>query len=96
LRARWRSRWGFVDKSDIPDDERALSVLAAMESGMTLRQACAQGMKVGDTFTMDMPDLRRAVRLWCWLTRNQLPMRRRAFKFKVTHITSAGGLVSVR
>lgn len=37
-------------------------------------------MKAGDTFTMDLPDSRRLVRLWCWLTRKPLPLVRRAFR----------------
>jgi hypothetical protein len=50
--------------------------------------------KIGDAFTMDHPDIRWRVRAWCWLTRKPLPTKRTVYR--VTHITSAGGLVSVR
>lgn len=51
-------------------------------------------LTVGDAFTMDVPDIRWRVRLWCWITRKPLPSVRQ--QFKVTHVSSAGGIVSVR
>lgn len=51
-------------------------------------------IKVGDIFTVDMPETRRLVRLWCWLTRKPVPLRRVAMK--VTHSSSAGGWIAAR
>ncbi|HEX7891459.1 MAG TPA: hypothetical protein VF522_19060 [Ramlibacter sp.] len=51
-------------------------------------------ISVGDAITINEPDRRWRVRLWCWLTRRPHPTRARVFR--VTHVTTAGGWVSVR
>lgn len=45
-------------------------------------------LKLGDTVTFDLSDRRWWVRLWCWVRRRELPVKRKAFV--VTYMANGG------